>query len=114
MQLLLSIQRRRRNVKDALEACTCRLLYIVLCFTRLKDTHFRGGHHACIEASHFLVRRQANALENERDAADGGDDRDADSTGSWLINDDEEADTRMTGEEIPFMCLCDALLSSQG
>ncbi|CAL8466279.1 g5815 [Coccomyxa elongata] len=39
---------------------------------------------------------RSNALEKEQDAADG-DDSNADSIGSWIINADEEADTRMTG-----------------
>lgn len=44
-------------------------------------------------------------MENEQDAADGGDGSDADSTGSWLINDEEVADTTMNGERMQ-SCVC--------
>ncbi len=47
------------------------------------------------------MRRQANALETDQGAADGDDDgSDADSTASWLINDEEEAGIEFIGETL--------------
>ena len=48
--------------------------------------------------------RQAHALETDQEAADGDDDgSDADSTGSWLINDEAEADIDIIGEKLVLM-----------